>query len=275
MINDYKNFPYFINPEAFSVGIFSVGWYALMYLVAFSVVYFLLRYRIRKSEGKSIQNAEEIFDFLFSVFLGVIIGGRLGYVLFYNPSFYAHNIFSIISPFDQVGNFIGIYGMSYHGGLVGVIFASWIFCRRRNINFSDMLEFVIPAVPAGYFFGRIGNFLNGELYGRATEKPWGMYFPSDIQGFLRHPSQLYEAFFEGIILFVILWFLRNNLRFKGKLVAFYIIGYGFFRFLIEFFREPDEHIGYFFSFLTLGQILSLFMIVAGIIFLIRRRIKLG
>ncbi len=274
MINDYKNFPYFINPEAFSVGIFSVGWYALMYLVAFSVVYFLLRYRMIKSEGNFFQSAEDIFDFMFYVFLGVIIGGRLGYVLFYNPSFYAHNIFSIISPFDQSGNFIGIYGMSYHGGLVGVIFASWIFCRRRNINFSDMLEFVIPAVPAGYFFGRIGNFLNGELYGRITEKPWGMYFPSDMYGFLRHPSQLYEAFFEGLILFVILWVWRKNPKFEGKLFPIYLIGYAIFRFCIEFLREPDEHIGYFFSFLTLGQILSFLMLVAGIIFIIRRRTKL-
>jgi phosphatidylglycerol:prolipoprotein diacylglycerol transferase len=200
------------------------------------------------------------------VFWGLIIGARIGYILFYNLSYYLQNPLEIVSPFNlATGEFVGIYGMSYHGGFLGVLLCTWIFSRRNKISLLKLINFVVPAIPAGYFFGRIGNFLNGELYGRVTEKFWGMYFSDDILGALRHPSQLYEAFFEGIVLFLILWKLRNREKWQEKLFAIYILGYGFFRFGIEFFREPDLQIGYIFGFFTLGQILSGGMFFLGII----------
>lgn len=274
----YQHLLYYLNPTAFSIRSFSVGWYSLMYLAAFLAVYFLLKYRIRKNELPAEDgnfNPEKLLDFLLFIFLGLIIGARLGYVIFYNPVYYLHHLLEIISPFDGAGNFIGLYGMSYHGGLIGVVIAAWIFCRKNKINFLNLANWAVPAIPAGYFFGRIGNFLNGELYGRVTEKFWGMYFPSDYSGYLRHPSQLYEAFLEGILLFLILWPLRNNEKVKNNLLALYLIGYALARITAEFFRMPDEQIGYIFGFLTLGQILSFLMLIfgVGLIFYGRKRKK--
>ncbi len=264
--------PFWINPTIFSLGNFRIDWYPLMYLVGFLVVYFLLKYRINKKEIKfeKIKIENWLFDLTAFSFLGLILGARLGYVLFYDFSYYLNNPGAIISPFDSIsGNFIGIYGMSYHGGLLGVILSAWIFFKKNKkyfkANFLELADFVVPAIPAGYFFGRMGNFLNGELYGRVTQNFWGMYFPADYSLALRHPSQLYEAFLEGIILFVILWSIRNKKEFQGKLLGLYISGYAFFRLIAEFFREPDEQIGYLFNFLTLGQMLSLMMLMAGII----------
>ncbi|HRY82594.1 MAG TPA: prolipoprotein diacylglyceryl transferase [Candidatus Moranbacteria bacterium] len=282
----YQHLPYNINPTAFSLGFFRVDWYSLMYIFGFLAVYLLLKYRIKREEIK----LEEIFNSQFSIFnkfsnqkikiqkkyedllldllsysfLGLIIGARLGYVLFYNFSYYWSNPLAIISPLDSaMHQFIGIYGMSYHGGLIGVILVAWIFARKNKINFFALADFVVPAIPAGYFFGRLGNFLNGELYGRVTEKFWGMYFPSDALGILRHPSQIYEAILEGIILFLVLWTLRNNEKFKDKMLGLYLLGYAICRIIAEFFREPDSQIGYIFSFLTLGQILSGIMLFFG------------
>lgn len=245
-----------------------------MYLLGLAVVYALLRKRLQEKKYTEI-NLKTIEDFLFWSFLGLLIGARAGYVLFYDFSFYWKNPWAIISPFDlNSGDFIGIYGMSYHGGLLGALLAGWIFVKIRKIDFWSLANFISPVIPAGYFFGRIGNFLNGELYGRPTKKFWGMRFPSDPQNFLRHPSQLYEAFLEGILLFVILWSARNKKKFKKKLFALYISLYALFRFLVEFFRQPDEQIGYFFGFLSLGQILSLIMfIIGGIIFSWSKKIK--
>ncbi|MBU2028412.1 prolipoprotein diacylglyceryl transferase [Patescibacteria group bacterium] len=257
----YQKLPLRINSMALDIGFFHISWYALMYLVGFAVVYHLLLWRIKKKEG--VWSKENIQEFLLAAFLGVIIGGRLGYVFFYNLPFYLANPLAIISPFSE-GQWTGIYGMSYHGGLIGVFIATWFFCRRNEFNFFSLADFIIPAVPAGYFFGRIGNFFNGELFGRITQKNLGMYFPGET--LLRHPSQLYEAFFEGIILFLILWTLRNGIKYKGRLFhvscfILYILGYAGFRFGIEFFRQPDEQIGFLFGFLTLGQILSLGMVL--------------
>ncbi len=250
----YQSLPLRINSVAFNLEFFSVSWYSVMYLVAFLVVYGLLRLRFQRKEINL--NQEKIQQFLFYVFWGLVIGGRLGYVLFYDLDFYLRNPVAVISPFFQ-GKWVGIYGMSYHGGLMGVILAAFFFAKKNNLNLLKLSDWIIPTVPAGYFFGRIGNFLNGELFGRVTEKKWGMYFPGEA--LLRHPSQLYEAFFEGALLFLIFWLLRNKTGLRGKFLWFYFLGYALVRFGVEFFREPDPQIGFFLGFLTLGQIFSLFM----------------
>jgi phosphatidylglycerol:prolipoprotein diacylglycerol transferase len=218
-------------------------------------------------------------NFLLVIFIGLLIGARLGYVLFYNLSFYLQNPLAIVSPFDPATHaFSGISGMSYHGGLMGVILAAVYFCRKYEINFWFLADFVIPAIPAGYFFGRMGNFLNGELYGRITDSWWGMYFPNsvgigqDLFLSLRYPSQLLEAGMEGVILFCVLWPMRNQKKFSGFFLALYLALYGVFRFIIEFWREPDEQIGLFWGLLSLGQLLCFIMIlVAAVIFGIKRK----
>ena len=237
----YQHIPYHLNPVAFPVFGLPVDWYSLMYLVGFLTVYLLLSYRIKK--GEFSQNTDILLDLMLVVFAGLLIGGRLGYVLFYNFNYYLAHPLEIISPFDTGGNFIGIYGMSYHGALLGALLAGWIYVKNKKLNFWRWANFVAPAIPAGYFFGRIGNFINGELYGRATDKLWGMYFPGDPSGLLRHPSELYEAGLEGLSLFLILWSLRNNEKYKNHLLVLYIIGYATLRIVAEFFREPDAQIG--------------------------------
>jgi phosphatidylglycerol:prolipoprotein diacylglycerol transferase len=197
--------------------------------------------------------------------VGLLIGGRLGYILFYDFSYYWQSPLAIISPIDPITHqFIGIYGMSYHGALLGALLAGWIYTKIKKLNFWRWANFIAPAVPAGYFFGRMGNLMNGELYGRLTDKSWGMYFPSDPFGLLRHPSELYEAGLEGTLLFLILWKLRQSEKYKNHLLALYIMGYALVRIIAEFFREPDAQIGYLFLGLTLGQILSLGMLILGL-----------
>lgn len=289
----YQNLPLQIDPIAFSIGSFSIGWYSLMYVVCLGVIYLLLSYRIKKDIGKNkltdfrvvtgnrtaIVNKDLknlLVDFLLLAFVGALIGGRLGYVLFYNPLYYFNNPLNIISPYDFLtGEFVGIYGMSYHGGLLGVVLVSWLFTRKNKLNFWKWADFVVPAIPAGYFFGRIGNFLNLELYGRVTDSSWGMYFPlaTGAGGLLRFPSQIIEAGLEGAILFAILWNIRNGKRFAGYLTLLYLAGYGVARFVAEFFRDPDKHIGYIWSYFTFGQILSVLMIfgVALILYVQKKR----
>jgi phosphatidylglycerol:prolipoprotein diacylglycerol transferase len=211
---------------------------------------------------------ENLFIYLI---IGLLIGARLGYALFYEPKFFAENPLALISPFNSHGELVGIYGLSFHGGLLGAIIAGLIFGKKNKLNFWELADFLLPAVPAGYFFGRIGNFLNGELFGRMTDKVWGMYFRDENNLILlRHPSQLYEAFFEGIVLFGILWTLRNQEKLKGKFFLLYLLGYGFFRFLIEFWRQPDAQIGLWFNFLSLGQLFSLGMILLGLGLLLQK-----
>ncbi|HPK53407.1 MAG TPA: prolipoprotein diacylglyceryl transferase, partial [Smithellaceae bacterium] len=178
----------------------------------------------------------------------------------------------IILPFDFSAGikFTGLSGMSYHGGVIGVVAVSTYFCIKRKINFWYFADLFAPAIPLGYTFGRIGNFINGELFGRATAVPWGMYFPLDPTHKLRHPSQLYEAFFEGIVLFLFLWLIRKKSRFDGFLLGLYICGYGLVRFIIEFFREPDYQLGFVLGFLSMGQVLCLAMILGGLIILVWR-----
>jgi phosphatidylglycerol:prolipoprotein diacylglycerol transferase len=302
----YQHLPERINPIAFSIGNFDMRWYSVMYLIGFLVVYYLLMHRVKTDKQychsgldpestesivcKSFKNVDSrfrgndmknlILNFLVCSFAGLLIGARLGYVLFYDFNYFIQNPLAVISPFEN-GSFVGIFGMSYFGGLVGIIIASITFCRINKINFWQWADFVIPAVPAGYFFGRIGNFLNGELYGKATDHFWGMYFGN---GILRHPTQLYEALLEGILLFAILWFLRNSSpttfsgyangfvnkirkvvrgKLSGHLLFVYLIGYGVVRFFVEFYREQDQSL---ILGLTRGQMLSLAVIVLVLIF---------
>jgi phosphatidylglycerol:prolipoprotein diacylglycerol transferase len=238
-----------------------------MYLVGFAIVYFLTCYRI-KSENYEY-TAETVQDYLVWAMLGVIFGARLGDVLIYNFSYFAHHPMEIFLPFNFSNGitFTGISGMSYHGGVIGVIIVSVLFMRKRKIDFWKFADLIVPSIPLGYTFGRIGNFINGELFGRVTAMPWGMYFPLDPTQSRRHPSQLYEAFCEGIILFIVLWLMRKKKYFDGYLLGLYIFGYGFARFMIEFFREPDFIVGP----ISIGQLLCALMMVVGIIIIIWRR----
>lgn len=266
-INAWQHLPSHITPYLFSIGSFQLRYYSLMYIVAFAVVYFLVLYRI-KNEGYKY-TAENIQDYLVWAMVGVLLGARLGDVFIYNFSYFAQHPLEIFLPFDFSNGvrFTGISGMSYHGGLIGVIIMTILFCRKRKIDFWKFTDLLCPAIPLGYTFGRIGNFINGELFGRVTTMPWGMYFPLDATNSLRHPSQLYEAAFEGIFLFIVLWLMRKKKRFDGFLVGMYICGYGLVRFMIEFFREPDYILGP----ISIGQFLCLLMMLGGIIILIWRK----
>ena len=206
----WQHLPGRLSPVLLEFGSFQVRYYSLMYLIAFTLTYLLAGYRIR--DEKHPYDMETIQDVMIWMILGLILGGRLGYVLFYNCDYYLQRPWEVFLPFDfsQGIRFVGISGMSFHGGALGALAAAIIFCRRRSLDFWRLADLFCPAIPLGYTFGRIGNFINGELFGRPTEVPWGMYFPLDQEGLLRHPSQLYEAFGEGILLFAVLWFLRKR-----------------------------------------------------------------
>ncbi|HEU20209.1 MAG TPA: prolipoprotein diacylglyceryl transferase [Deltaproteobacteria bacterium] len=270
-IEFWQHLPYHISPTLIEIGSFQLRYYGLMYLVAFFVTYLLVTYRI-KHEGYPYSK-DLIQDYFVWAILGLLIGARLGYVAFYSFDYYLRHPLEIIFPFDAANGFqyVGISGMSYHGGALGVLLASIIFCRRHSIDFWRYADLFAAAVPLGYTFGRIGNFINGELYGRVTDVPWGMYFPLDPGHRLHHPSQLYEAFFEGIFLFIILWSIRKKKYFDGFLFSLYLIGYGVVRFFIEFFREPDAHLGFVTGILTMGQVLCLAMILLGLVLMAVRR----
>jgi phosphatidylglycerol:prolipoprotein diacylglycerol transferase len=278
MLNQFLKFwnyiPEHINPALFQIGQFQLRYYGLMYLIAFSVVYLLVLYRIKNEKYEYSKNI--IQNYFIWAILGVMIGGRLGYVLFYNLKYYTSHPLEIILPFNFTNGFhyTGIGGMSYHGGLIAVLLATILFCYKNKINFWHFTDLLVPAIPLGYTFGRLGNFTNGELYGRVTTMPWGMYFPLDPTYQLRHPSQLYEAFFEGVFLFVILWLLRKRSPFNGFLISLYLIGYGTVRFFIEFVRQPDTQLGFILGPFTMGQLLSFSMILGGsVVFLMKKKFK--
>lgn len=275
MFSDWQHLPARISPNLLEFGAFQIRYYSLMYLVAFALTYILVMYRVKKEHYD--YSAETIQDYCVWIILGLIVGARLGYVLIYNFPYYLGHPLEIFLPFDFTNGirFIGISGMSYHGGAIGVLFASLIFCRRRRINFWRIADLFIPAIPLGYTFGRIGNFINGELYGRATTVAWGMVFPLDPLQIVRHPSQLYEAFFEGLALFAVLWMIRKRSPFDGFLLALYLMGYGLVRFFIEFYREPDGYVGFIRVSLTTGQALCLLMMAAGAVVLIWRHYSVG
>lgn len=270
-ISAWQHLPSHISPTLFSIGSFQLRYYSLMYLVAFAVVYFLFSYRIRRKE---ISITTEIMqDYLVWAMVGLIVGARLGYALFYNFNYYVSHPLEIILPFDFSNGFrfVGLSGMSYHGGLIGVVIMTFYFCHRHRINSWQFSDWLCAAAPLGYMFGRLGNFINGELWGRVTTVPWGMYFPLDTTQSLRHPSQLYEALFEGLFLFFVLWLIRRRNPFDGFLVGLYLFGYGLVRFVIEFFREPDAHLGFVLGFNTMGQVLCLLMMLAGLVIVLWRK----
>lgn len=262
----WQQLPSQMNPVIFSVGAFAIRWYGMMYIIAFGVVYLLSRYRIQ-SEKLPFERSY-VSDVLTWAMVGVVLGGRLGYILFYGmSSFLADPLGSLIPWVSTPGGgcrFAGITGMSYHGGVIGVILALLAFTHSRKKAFFETFDLFVPAIPLGYTFGRLGNFINGELYGRVTDSALGMYFPLAPTHELRHPSQLYEAFFEGIVLFVLLWLLRKKSPFPGFLSAAYLFGYGFVRFFIEYVREPDAQLGFVFLNFSMGQVLCFIMMVAGV-----------
>lgn len=265
----WQDIPQRIDPVIFALGPIQVRYYGLMFLSAFLVVYLLLAWRIKHQESEyHLIWIEQYFSW---VILGAVLGGRLGYVLLYDPLYYLAHPFEIILPVDvSTGSFTGISGMSYHGGLIGGIMATFRFCKVSRLKFWEFVDFVVPAVPLGYTLGRIGNFLNGELFGRVTEHPWGMYFAQSYDGLLRHPSQLYEASGEGLLLFCILWPLRNKSWPSGVLSLCYVVGYGCVRIVLERFRQPDGHIGFIFGQATIGQLYCLAMIVIGSVLMLVR-----
>jgi phosphatidylglycerol:prolipoprotein diacylglycerol transferase len=251
----------FIDPVIFSIGPLEIRWYGMMYLLGFIVAFFIIRSELRRKGGPV--PAEEAEDLLFYLILGLLLGGRIGYVLIYNLPAYAG------APWEVFAFWHG--GMSFHGGLIGMVVSGWIFARRRRASFLELADIGTISVPIGLMLGRIGNFINGELYGRPTDLPWGMVFP-DGGDVARHPSQLYEAFVEGPLLFGILWWLRLRTKQPGEILAAFLFLYGLFRFLVEFCREPDIQIGFISGWLTMGQILCICMMGAGLMmFLLLRR----
>lgn len=262
----WQQLPLHIDPVFIRIGSFEIYYYSLMYLLALFTVYLLARYRTVR-EDRFDMSKDELQGYISSLFIGVLIGARLGYVLFYNLSYYLQHPLEIILPFqiDAGWKFVGISGMSFHGGLLGVICAGWLYLKRHRLNFLNAVDFIIPCIPAGYAFGRLGNFINGELYGRVTQWSIGMMFPLAPGNQLRHPSQLYEMLGEGVLLFAILWLLRKRITLSGAMLPLYLIGYGTIRFFIEYTREADEHIGYLILGLSMGQILCLAMIIAGLV----------
>ncbi len=247
-----------IDPVALRVGFLEFRWYGIMYVLAFVSAWFLGRYRASKPNSGWTKSA---FDDLLTLgMLGVILGGRIGYVLFYDLPYYIEDVSRILQIWQG--------GMSFHGGLLGVLCMLYIFARHSKRPFWSVIDFAAPLVPLGLFFGRIGNFINGELWGNVTTLPWGVVFP--YAGPLpRHPSQLYEAFFEGFLLFIVLWWYSSKPRPTCAVSGVFAIGYGLARFCVEFVRTPDVHLGYLaFDWLTMGQILSLPLILVGIILLL-------
>lgn len=248
-----------IDPVFFSLGPVSVRWYGLMYLAAFLGAWFLGSRRAGRP-GAPL-NREQFGDLLAWGVAGVVLGARLGYVLFYKPLDYLSNPLEIFALWHG--------GMSFHGGLLGVILVLWLSGRRYKCGFLALADFAAPLGPQGLFFGRIGNFINGELWGRVTDAPWGMAFPGYEAGpYPRHPSQLYEAGLEGLLLFIILWRFSARPRPVGAVSGLFVLGYGVFRFSVEFFREPDRHLGFLLAdSLTMGMLLSLPMILGGALLL--------
>ncbi|ADN01011.1 prolipoprotein diacylglyceryl transferase [Spirochaeta thermophila] len=303
----YVFYPSWLSPEI--IPGLPFRWYSLMYLVAFAIAYVLMAHQVR--ERRLPVTTDELLNFFFWGIVGLLLGARIFAALVYDPSgTYLRNPLLIFWPFDEHGRFVGLRGMSYHGGLIGGTLGVLLYCLRHKKDVLEWGDMLTASIPLGYTFGRLGNFINGELYGRVSALPWAMIFPeaerfpakeSWVQEFAqrtgfplpssnvlvnlpRHPSQLYEAFFEGIVLWALLWFLvRPRRPFKGAVLAWYLVGYGGFRFVLEYFRQPDAGIGFPlmlepskanphlllspFNFTT-GQILSFFMVLAGVILLL-------
>lgn len=253
-----------IDPVAIAIGPVVIRWYALAYLAGIALGWTYIGAQIRRMPHPPL-SAKQLEDLVFWAVLGVMLGGRLGYVLFYNAPYYLEH------PQEMLMVWQG--GMAFHGGMLGVIAAFYLFCRRRGLSFLRVMDLAATATPIGLFLGRLANFINGELYGRVTDSPVGMVFP---QGgpYPRHPSQLYEAALEGLVLFVLLWFLARHTRAyarPGLLSGVFLGGYGLARFTVEFFREPDEQLGLLAFGLSMGQLLCLPMMLLGAYLIVRSR----
>ena len=246
-----------IDPVAIALGPLKVRWYGLCYVVGILTAWILMNYRIGQPHYD--WNRQQVSDLVFYATLGIIIGGRLGSVLFYNFPYYVDNPLEILKIWKG--------GMAFHGGLLGVLFAVYWYSRSQNKSFFSATDLIAPVVPIGLGAGRIGNFINGELWGRASDVPWAMVFPhAEPLGLARHPSQLYQFLLEGVLLFLILWFYSAKPRPLMSVSGLFLLFYGLFRFAVEYFREPDAHLGFIaFDWLTMGQLLSIPMILFGLL----------
>jgi phosphatidylglycerol:prolipoprotein diacylglycerol transferase len=243
-------FPH-IDPVFLSIGPLQFRWYGLMYVLSFIATYFIICSEVTRR--KLSLTKDDVADLVFYGAMGVVLGGRTGYILFYNLDFYLANPLKLFAVWEG--------GMSFHGGALGVTAAFLLYARRKNIPFLKLIDMAALCAPIGLGLGRLGNFINGELYGRSTDVAWGIIFPGD--GTPRHPSQLYEAFLEGFVLFFIVRFASKRASEDGITTCAAVAGYGLFRFIIEFFRQPDAQIGLFFGLFSMGQLLSLPMFIAG------------
>ena len=252
-----------INPVALQLGPVAIHWYGLTYLVAFGLFMFLGKLRLRQQPYASLKGTEawsyrDVEDILFMGVMGVVLGGRIGYCIFYKPAYYLSHPLEVFAVWQG--------GMSFHGGLLGVIAAMVWFAYSRQKSFWQVADFVAPCVPTGLASGRVGNFINGELWGRVAEPslPWGMVFrgAGDMP---RHPSQIYQFLLEGLLFFVLLWWYATTAPKRGQVAAAFLVGYGVFRFIAEFFREPDAHLGLLSLGMSMGQWLCLPMIAGGVV----------
>lgn len=244
-------FPH-IDPVFLRIGPLQFRWYGLMYILAFIATYFILKSEAARK--KLPLSKDDVADLVFYGAMGVVLGGRFGYILFYNLDFYLANPLMVFAVWEG--------GMSFHGGFLGVILAFVLYSRRKKMSFWTLIDMAALCAPVGLGLGRIGNFINGELYGRRTDVPWGMVFPGGGE-YPRHPSQLYEAFLEGLVLFLIVRFAGRRLPQTGVAGWTFVAGYGLFRFVVEFFRQPDAQLGTFFGLFSMGQLLSLPMFLLG------------
>ncbi len=246
--NIYSHF----DPVAFNLASIAVHWYGIMYALALLSAIFVAKWLIKKDK---LPISNDLFDsYIWWVEIGVILGARLGYIIFYDPNsmYYLTHPWQIFNPFIN-GEFTGISGMSYHGAFIGFLIASLLFCKKHKVSFWFLADIAVLGISAGYVFGRIGNFFNQELVGRATDVSWGIY----VNGILRHPSQLYEAVLEGLLIFAILYALRNKKSFDGQLAIMYGVLYSLARIVAELFREPDVQLGFIYSdWLTMGMLIS-------------------
>ncbi len=252
-----------IDPVAIRIGPISVHWYAISYIIGIlGCLYYVQRISAKYSLGITKKDLDSYFTYLV---FGIILGGRLGYVLFYDPIRYFEDPIEIFKTLNG--------GMSFHGGFVGVIIASYIFCKKHKVEFFKLMDLAAVVTPFALFWGRIGNFINGELYGRVTDVDWAMVFP-ESDGQPRHPSQLYEAFLEGIVLLIIMYFASKKIKQTNYTTGVFLIFYSLFRILCEFFREPDFHIGFVVSTFSMGQLLSLPTLFLGIYFMVKSSCQL-
>ncbi len=257
----WNNIYYHFDPVAIELFGLKIHWYGLMYVLAlFSAL--MIAKLIVKKDNLAISN-KDLDNYFIYVEIGVILGARIGYIIFYDPhsSYYLTHPWQMFNPFMN-GEFVGIRGMSYHGALIGFLLATYIYTKRYNYSFGFLMDLVAVSIPLAYVFGRVGNFLNQELVGRETTSQIGIY----VDGVLRHPSQLYEAFLEGFVVFLIIYFYRNYKKFQGELILIYGFSYSLARFIAEFWREPDFQMGFICCNFTMGQILSLLIILVCIIF---------